>query len=926
MAAKRPTEVAAGIPFEAVCSLCEKICKVSGTDKKKDLVKNFFSKWRELHKSLHGSTKVDDSLYAGMRLLLPQCDRDRLPYGMKEVTLAKYYIEIIGLGKDSPDAQKLLQYKAPRSAKSNAGDFASVAFFVLQYRCEAKGSLSLADVNRYLDDIANGSTTKDKAAVKQALQQMLRKTTALQQKWLIRIILKELKLGLSETSAFKVFHPDAEELYNVCNNLKKVCEDLHDLSTRLEGTDVSLFSAFKPMLASRPQMTQVPKLMGNKPFVVETKYDGDRIQLHKDGDVYAYFSRNAKDYSANFGASSTEGSFTPHIHGCFSSGVRSCILDGEMVAYHPQRECFISKGRNVDVKNVGFAQGGGGSAAPDGAQQCFVVYDVVYLNGKSLTGIPFSERTKQLPKVFAPVAGRLQISEQKLMSTKEELTSALNDAIDQLEEGLMVKDPESIYKPDKRNGSGWFKIKPEYVDSLSDQLDLVIVGGFFGKGRRGGGGGPSHFLLAVAEPCSSGHPTVFQSFCKVGSGYSHKELFDLNMQLKSYWKDFNDARPPPWLQLQGNKMKPDVYIEPSKSKIVQVKAAEIITSDKFRTGCTLRFPRMDKIRDDKEWYECMTVDELQALKQSGSGRLVSRHIDSGDEIDDESPKKKKRAVVRVERPRTVAMHFQGINVGDVTAVSKMFAGLEFYVVNGPADFSKADVEREIAAHGGKLVQSPTDKTFCVLADRIVARVRSVISMDTYDVVQLSWLRACLDGKKLLPFLPGHMLHSSPSTASKFAEEFDQYGDNFTEDITEEQMHTAFQTIGEQRHDVAVSQDEILEIEQRYLGEASSTGLLRGLRFYVDKCAAIGQCDTLLSTSPLRLTELEIRFHGGAVSDNVDDNVSHVVCHESDLSRLAGLNEIRRGRKRKFHCVTSDWVQQCIHSKALTEERPFAPSA
>ena len=81
--------------------------------------------------------------------------------------------------------------------------------------------------------------------------------------------------------------------------------------------------------------------MNNRKFYVETKYDGDRIQLHKDGDVYAYFSRNAKDYTASFGEGPTMGSFTPYIHDSFSKDVKSCILDGEMVAYHPVKKCFV---------------------------------------------------------------------------------------------------------------------------------------------------------------------------------------------------------------------------------------------------------------------------------------------------------------------------------------------------------------------------------------------------------------------------------------------------------------------------------------------------------------------------------------------------------------------------------------------------------
>eukprot|EP00731_Ephydatia_muelleri_P007880 Em0004g218a len=140
-----------------------------------------------------------DTFFAIMRLLLPESDRARPAYGMKETALAKHYIEVLNISKESTDAQK------------EAGDFAVIAYFVLKSRC-----------GEYLDDLANGNTSKDRAGMKKALQLLLRNTSALEQKWLIRIILKGLKTGLSENSVFSVFHPDAVDLFSICSNLEKV--------------------------------------------------------------------------------------------------------------------------------------------------------------------------------------------------------------------------------------------------------------------------------------------------------------------------------------------------------------------------------------------------------------------------------------------------------------------------------------------------------------------------------------------------------------------------------------------------------------------------------------------------------------------------------------------------------------------------------
>jgi len=96
---------------------------------------------------------------------------------------------------------------------------------------------------------------------------------------------------------------------------------------------------------------------------------------------------------------------------------------------------------------------------------------------------------------------------------RQECIDALNDAIDAREEGIMVKDPESIYRPNTRKG-GWYKLKPDYINGLTDQLDVLVVGGYFGIGSRSRM--MSHFLCAVAVPAVDGeHPTVFHSFCRV---------------------------------------------------------------------------------------------------------------------------------------------------------------------------------------------------------------------------------------------------------------------------------------------------------------------------------------------------------------------------------------------------------------------------
>ena len=240
-------------------------------------------------------------------------------------------------------------------------------------------------------------------------------------------------------------------------------------------------------------------------------------------------------------------------------------------------------------------------------------------------------------------------SKRKLARTNKEVVDALNEAIDSRLEGIVVKNPNSEYTPNKRNGSGWFKVKPDYMLGLNDDLDLLIVGGYRGNGSRSGL--LSNFLLAVAlddddknkihdknnvdngnedeelnfdtdsyekqEDKNEWHPKVFYSFCKIGSGYTMKELNDFNQKLDKKWKTFDKKNPPKHLQLTHEK--PDVWIEPKDSLIVQVKAAEIIPSINFKTNLTLKFPRLQCFRSDKDWHECMKLSELIELNTKNEG-------------------------------------------------------------------------------------------------------------------------------------------------------------------------------------------------------------------------------------------------------------------------------------------------------------------
>ncbi|XP_060566406.1 DNA ligase 4-like [Ruditapes philippinarum] len=901
--------VASKVHFSEMCGLLEKISKTQGNDKKKRILKDFIDQWRKSHQVVHGSEKTTtDSFYPAMRLLLPHLEKERVAYGIKEHMFAKLLIEVLCLGKDSPDAHRLLNYKAPKTAKADVGDFASVVYFVLQNRCPSRGTLFIEEVNDCLDGIATNNVAKKKDAVRKHIVKLITNMSALELKWLTRMIVKELKIGLSQSSVLSVFHPDAEEFYNVNNNLEKVCRMMHDPSVRIHEIGISVFSPFTPMLGERASPDKVEKLMEGKPYFIETKFDGERMLLHKDAGEYKFYSRSGNEYTNIFGSNQYDGTLTQYIHDLFKPDVKTCILDGEMILYHPETETYATKAMNTDVK----------STNRDGFQPCLHVFDILFLNDKVLTNLPLKERVKYLEKTFNTEKGRLIISEHKEAKTNQDCADALNEAIDGREEGIMVKNPESVYRPNTRKG-GWFKVKPEYVGGLMDELDVLVVGGYFGVGHRAGM--MSHFLCAVAVPPKEGNqPEIFYSFCKIGSGYSKKELQDFNAKLVDHWQAFDKKNPPKCIELaSGFKEKPDAWIEPSKSAIVQIKAAEIIDSDRFRTGSTLRFPRVEKFRDDKEWYDCMTTDEIEQLKQKSGGKLAGGYVELGEE--QEPAKKKRKIVSRAVRP-TLGSQFRAADTSSVQQVSKLLEGKEICVINGPSSCPKQELEKKIVECGGSVVQNPGIGTYCVVVEKIVFRVNNMIKTNHYDIVKADWLIRCLDAKSLIPWSPGDMINVSEKTQKLFQQDFDEYGDSYVEETTPERLAQVLAKI--QEPDKVLSKTEIAEIEDKYFPDESPYGLFRTCKIYLDNNLVVGDRSTHIKDSSLDLLALELRFFGADMSNKLTADVSHVMVDESDLSRLSELKKERRTRHKKFHIVTPAWVKQCMEEGGVINERAFEP--
>ncbi|KAH9544475.1 hypothetical protein CY35_13G122500 [Sphagnum magellanicum] len=226
------------VEFAVLCRMLDAVARSKATIKRKHL--HTFLEY--VYSSRH--------YFGAMRLILPQLDKERANYGLKEAVLTKLLAEALGLSKDAEDAKKLQNWrKGGQRAGSNAGNFPFVAAEVL-YRRQKTGSggLKIGDMNRFLDRLAAAQDSKEKTAV---LAELINRTNVQEMRWIIMIILKELKLGISEKTVFSVFHLDAEDLFNVTCDLKLVCEKLCDRNQRYKRQDIEVGKAVRPQLAAR---------------------------------------------------------------------------------------------------------------------------------------------------------------------------------------------------------------------------------------------------------------------------------------------------------------------------------------------------------------------------------------------------------------------------------------------------------------------------------------------------------------------------------------------------------------------------------------------------------------------------------------------------------------------------------------------------
>ena len=242
-----------------------------------------------------------------------------------------------------------------------------------------------------------------------------------------------------------------------------------------------------------------------------------------------------------------------------------------------------------------------------------------------MVDLPLRQRRDLLLSSFSEVEGEFAFAKHMNTSSLEEIQSFLEDSVKGSCEGLMVKmldGIESSYEPSKRSRN-WLKIKKDYLSGVGDSLDLVVLGAYYGKGKRTSVYGA--FLLA----CYQGTSQTYETVCNIGTGFSDVVLEALHAELSGLVID----KPKPFYSHSTvPKDQPDVWFEPRC--VWEVKTADLTLSPRYKAasglgidgsgkGISLRFPRFIKTRDDKKPDQATTsrmVAEMYQKQESVSKR------------------------------------------------------------------------------------------------------------------------------------------------------------------------------------------------------------------------------------------------------------------------------------------------------------------
>lgn len=514
------------------------------------------------------------------------------------------------------------------------GDLGLVAEEIVKdlYSNNVKG-LSISEVYSKLWKIAlvSGSGSVDRKS--NLLMNLLVSVSPTSAKYIVRIILDQLRLGLSSKTVLDALsvartgskgeRDDIEKAYGVCSDLGFVASRYLDGGREsLEEIEIEPGIPIFSMLVEREK--DVESIFERIPeSIVQPKFDGLRCQVHVgtdferqfedrvwwnyykdseedsqvdmfelkggDGKKVFLFSRNLEDMTDMF---------PDLVSTADNLAADSVVLDGEVIGYNEdtgeymQFQKTMTRKRKYGVHN-----------AADEVPVKFFVFDVLYLNGESLINKKLSDRLELIPDLICGT-DKFEMTQSTEVDSEKKMNDLFEESVSKGLEGLIIKDPDSKYQPGKRS-LDWLKYKRSLKGELVDTVDVVIMGYYFGRGRQAEFG-----IGALLGGVFNKEEQKYETICKIGTGVTDDEWrmikSDLDeLEIGSKSKNY----------IVNKDMVPDVWIYPEI--VAEVEADEVTRSpvhtagkDEDGVGYALRFPRLKKWDRKKDPEDATSVREV----------------------------------------------------------------------------------------------------------------------------------------------------------------------------------------------------------------------------------------------------------------------------------------------------------------------------
>ncbi len=538
------------------------------------------------------------------------------------------------------------------------GDLGDVVAQIRGKRRTGGGAVSVSEAYGKLMEIAleSGSGSQERKITKTA--KLLSELDARSAKYIVRIPVGKLRLGFSDATILdalsvmerkdKSARSEVERAFNVTADIGVIARKVKIAGIKsLAGLKARPGIPIRPSLAERiPTAQDIIKKLG--PVVaVEPKLDGFRIAIHIwpvrssslakagagkkaiDGKQVVLFSRNLEN---------TTLMFPEIVEAAKKISVKSAILDGEAIGYNPKTDQFVPFQETVQRKRKYDI-----AAMAKKMPLKVFVFDVLYLNGKSLLDLRFAERRKILEKIFAGhKENTLHLNEQKLMDDPIAVEKELQKTLTLNLEGLVAKNLNSKYEAGSR-GFHWVKFKAG-ASALSgaragkkillDTIDCVVMGIWRGRGKRAGFG-VGGFLLGVRDKDGK-----YYTISRLGTGLSDEQFREAHRRIEKI-----KTKEAPKDYAVFKETAPDVWVSPSL--VLEILSDEITLSPRHTAGnpavasakggsasggkatvdkeggrgYSLRFPRLVRFRDDKNPEDITTVSEIEKMYKAQNNRV-----------------------------------------------------------------------------------------------------------------------------------------------------------------------------------------------------------------------------------------------------------------------------------------------------------------